>query len=110
MRRAILVLLVACGGGHHSNPDARRVIPDGPPEFLDAGIDAAVLPVFRNPVSTPDTQLATQALQLLGANVPSAQTHSCNSCHALTRQQLRYWRALGDTAMSTCLTDLNVQS
>jgi hypothetical protein len=66
--------------------------------------------VFRNPVSTNDGVLAIQALQLLGANVASAQTHSCNSCHALTRQQLRYWRALGDTAMATCLTDLNVQS
>jgi hypothetical protein len=109
MRRLILVLLVACGGGHHSNPDAPP-IPDGPHEFLDAGVDAAILPVFRNPVTTNDGVLAIQALQLLGANVASAQTHSCNSCHALTRQQLRYWRALGDTAMSTCLTDLNVQS
>jgi hypothetical protein len=110
MRRLILVLLVACGGGHHSNPDAPPVVPDGAHVFLDSGIDAAVLPVFRNPVATNDFVLATQALQLLGANVPSAQTHSCNNCHALTRQQLRYWRALGDTSMATCLTDLGVQS
>ncbi|MEO8844277.1 MAG: hypothetical protein ABI591_09995 [Kofleriaceae bacterium] len=110
MRRAILVLLVACGGGHHSNPDAPPVVPDAAHEFLDASVDAAVLPVFRNPVTTTDGQLVTQALQLLGANVPGAQTHSCNNCHALTKQQLRYWRALGDTGMATCLTDLSVQS
>ena len=110
MRRALLVILMACGGGHDSPDAAIDGKGDAPPTYLDAAIDAAVLPAFRNPVGLGDAQLATQALQLLGANVSGAQTHSCNQCHAVTRQQLRYWRALGDTAMTTCLTDLNVSS
>ena len=50
-------------------------------------------PVFRNPVTLPDDQLATQALQILGAHVSGASA-TCNACHGLTRQHLRYWRAL----------------
>ena len=33
---------------------------------------------------------------------------NCEGCHGMTRQRLRYWRALSDTAMSKCLTDLSV--
>jgi len=73
-------------------------------------IDAPMAPAFRNTVTLDDQTLATQALQLLGANVTGAQTASCNTCHTLTRQQIRYWRGLGDTAMAGCLTDLAVQS
>ncbi len=105
MRHAIvlgMVLATGCGGGGSSDaPDA------GP---ADSSIDAPTLPVFRNPVNLPDDQLAAQALQLLGADVPGASTTSCNGCHGMTKQSLRYWRALSDTSMTSCLTDLNVSS
>ncbi|HWU85800.1 MAG TPA: hypothetical protein VN253_00890 [Kofleriaceae bacterium] len=106
MRRAlVLVLALGCGGKDKvvpadAEPDAA---PDAPP-------DALVVPVFRNPVNLPDDQLALSALRILGANVPGASTTSCNGCHNLTRQQLRNWRALSDTAMSACLTDLTLSS
>jgi hypothetical protein len=93
--------LAACGGGSADTPDA------GAP---DAALDAPTLPVFRNPVSLSDTDLATQSLQILGADVPGANDSSCNGCHGVTKQRLRYWRALSDSAMTTCLTDLSVSS
>jgi len=101
-KRVVLALgfLYACGGSSDA-PDA------GPP---DSSIDAPMAPVFRNPVSLSDTDLATQSLQILGADVPDANTSSCNGCHGLTKQRLRYWRALSDTAMTSCLTDLAVGS
>ena len=103
MKRALVlcVVMLGCGGGSGSDVDA------GP---ADSSIDAPTLPPFRNPVNLPDDQLATQALQLLGAQVPGSNTSSCNGCHGLTKQHLRYWRALSDTSMSSCLTDLNVTS
>ena len=92
MHRAFVVLvLVACGGSSKDNPDA------GPP---DSSIDAPSLPAFRNPVNLDDTTLATQALQILSG--------TCNQCHGMTRQNLRYWRGLSDTSMASCLTDLQV--
>lgn len=101
MRRAwVTALLIACGGGGDA-PDA------GP---ADAGIDAPSLPVFRNPVSMADDELALASLQLLGAQVPGAMQTSCNMCHGLTKQRLSFWRALSDTSLSTCLTDLQVSS
>jgi len=104
MRRpAILGLFVvvvtigsACGGPSSSDP------PDAAPEPDPA-------PAFRNPVDLPDAELAQQALALLGADVNGARS-TCNQCHGMTRQHLAYWRALSDTAMSSCLTDLAVQS
>ena len=104
MRRLLVVcFLVACGGSHAASPDAAVDAPPPPP------IDAAVAPVFRNPVNLPDEQLAPQALAILGADVAGA-TPTCSGCHGLTRQQLRYWSALSDTAMTRCLTDLAVAS
>jgi len=101
-RLAVVIGIAASGiagcGSSHEAPDAA----------VDAAIDAPVAPVFRNPVNLPDDQLATQALQILGANISGAQPQECNSCHGLTRQRLRYWRALSDTAMGKCLTDLSV--
>jgi hypothetical protein len=76
---------------------------------LDSAVDAWLTPPFRNPVSLDDSALATRALQLLGANVAGADQR-CNGCHSLTRQQLRYWRALGDTSMTECLTDLPISN
>jgi len=99
MRRLLLVALVGCGSSHSGNsPDA------APP---DVAIDAPVAPVFRNPVTLPDDQLAQQALTILGASGGGTE---CNACHGMTRQHLRYWRALTDTSMSSCLTDLAVTS
>src|SRR5689334_21815270 len=103
MRRLWLVALAACGGGHPARPDAAA----DAKQYLDAPIDAPVLPVFRNPVALPDHDLAVQALQILGADVTGAH-QECNGCHGMTRQHLRYWRALSDTAMASCLTDLQV--
>jgi hypothetical protein len=88
------------------DPDAPPLDPDAPP-MPDA---PAIAPPFRNPVALPDDQLALSALQILGASVPNASATSCGECHSLTRQQLRYWRVLSDTAMSGCLTDLEVSS
>ena len=106
MRRAIVLFLVlGCGGKD-------RVVPaDADPDAApDAAPDALVVPVFRNPVNLPDDQLALSALKILGARVSGASTTSCNGCHSLTRQQLRNWRVLSDTAMTTCLTDLAISS
>jgi len=90
MRRiAWLAVLAACG-----DPSSEATPPDA------AGPDAPVAPVFRNAVSMPDDQLAHEALTTL--------TTSCESCHGITRQRIRYWRALSDTAMGNCLTDLAV--
>jgi hypothetical protein len=103
MRRLLVLALIGCGS-HHADklPDAAPI----PDVAVDVGPDAPTLPVFRNPVNLPDDQLASQALQILGATGSNAQT--CKQCHGVTRQYLRYWRALTDTTMSTCLTDLQV--
>jgi len=66
-------------------------------------------PPFRNPVALVDDELATQALRILGAEVEGAQP-ACNACHGLTADRLRVWGSLSDTALATCLTDLEVTS
>ena len=103
MRRTLASLaisfLVACGGGGGTDVDAPPMI-DGPP---------TTAPAFRNPVNLPDDELALAALRLLGANVTGAEQR-CQECHGLTRQKIRYWRAISDTSMATCLTDLAVTS
>jgi hypothetical protein len=107
-----LWLGVLCGlavvvGCHHHDHAATDAAVDAE-TFFDAPIDAPVAPVFRNPVTGSDATIAQQALAILGAQVSGANPASCNSCHGMTRQHLRYWRALGDTSMATCLTDLHV--
>ncbi len=97
MRRLVVVLAVAACGNSEPTPQLPA----------DAAIDAPVAPVFRNPVSLADGELATQALQILGANISGA-SQTCSGCHGMTRQRLNYWRALSDTAMTKCLTDLSV--
>jgi hypothetical protein len=107
MRHVLALALIAtgCGGGGGGpSPDAPPIPP------ADAPIDAPIAPAFRNPVDMADDQLALAALQIMGANVPGARTASCNGCHGLTRQNLRYWRSLSDTAMASCFTDLAVGS
>ncbi|MGE0867154.1 MAG: hypothetical protein AB7P03_01235 [Kofleriaceae bacterium] len=107
MRRSLAAIgfLIGCGGTNNSSTDA---VVDATP--ADVGIDAPTLPVFRNQVTLPDDELAMQALQILGANVPGAHTNSCKGCHGMTRQRFSYWRALSDKAMTDCLTDLQVSS
>ncbi|HLL24624.1 MAG TPA: hypothetical protein VK427_20975, partial [Kofleriaceae bacterium] len=109
MRRALVLLLIAAGGcgGSKDNPQRDASPPPPPP---DVAIDAAIAPVFRNAVTLSDADLAQQALQIMGAPVPGAQAASCNTCHGLTRQNLRYWRSLSDTSMARCFTDLDVAS
>jgi len=108
VKRALLGLaLVACGNRNKGGPSDASAI--DAQVFLDAPIDAPVLPAFRNPVALPDDELAMQALGILGA-LPGATTASCNTCHGMTKQHLRYWRALADTSMTKCLTDLQVQT
>lgn len=94
-RFLLLFAIVAACGNPSATPDAA----------VDAAIDAPVAPVFRNPVNLPDDQLAQQALAILNPASPSAE---CNGCHGMTRQKISYWRALSDTAMSSCLTDLSL--
>jgi hypothetical protein len=109
--RLCLVLVLAatamvaggCGDGDSKDradlPDAG--VPDAAPP------DAAVVPAFRTPVDLPDDELADAVLKVLGAPVAGT-SESCDRCHGVTRQTMRYWRALGDTALATCLTDLEV--
>jgi len=87
----LAITAAACGGG-----DDAGTIPDGAP------IDAAVAPVFANPVDLPDDELAMVALQMLGANVEGAD-RNCNACHSITRSRLRSWEVLSDAAMANCI-------
>lgn len=98
-------------------PDARALPNDAgsdAPSALDAYVapDAFSegVPAFRHPVDTPDLELARQALRILGAPAAGATSTYCNDCHGLTRQTIYNWRALSDTALSSCLTDLDVAS
>ncbi|NVB84487.1 MAG: hypothetical protein HOV81_39295 [Kofleriaceae bacterium] len=91
----VFAIVAACG-----NPSAT------PDAAVDAvPVDAPVTPVFRNPVNLPDDQLAQQALAILA---PTSPAQECNSCHGMTRQRISYWRALSDTAMTNCITDLSL--
>jgi len=89
---------IACGSGGDDGGD----VGDG--ARVDAGID---VPAFRNQVDLSDDELGAQVVAFLGGAVPDAAT-TCSECHGVTRQQLRWWRALGDKSMSECLTDLEV--
>ncbi len=97
------------GGADAGDPttDGGRV--DAP--MLDAGTDAGaeLAPIFRNPLSTPDAELAQQALRLMGSSAAGG-SGSCSTCHGITRQTIRYWRALTDTANDACFTDLDVRT
>jgi hypothetical protein len=94
-----IVIASACGGGSESPIDA------APP---DVYIPPA--PALRNPVDMSDEELATRALQLLGAGVAGAKASSCNECHGMTKARLQYWRTLSEDSLSSCLTDLSVSS
>lgn len=84
----VVIAIAACGSPPAADP------------MVDAQMaDAAVAPLFRNPVALPDDELAKQSLEIL---------KECSNCHGITRQRIRYWRALSDTAMGACLTDLTL--
>jgi hypothetical protein len=95
----VLLAAVGCGGGG-SGDDDDTTLPDAPP--IDASIDAPMPPVFRNPVSTPDLELAQQAAALLG----QGSAKLCETCHGLTRTRMRDWDTMTEAGESACLTDL----
>ncbi len=119
---ALSLSVAACGGGAPPEPDAAVgddaartddvgpvdafVTPDGGPS-PDASFDGP--PRFRNPVDLGDLALAREALRILGAPSAGGAIY-CTDCHGLTRQTIRHWRALSDTALATTLTDLEVTS
>jgi hypothetical protein len=106
--RALLVLVIAMSAGCGSDDESGNGADAGPSDAaVDASVDAAVAPVFRNPVDLPDDQLADAVLELLDAPVSGA-TENCSRCHGVGRQTLRYWRALGDESLAECLTSLEV--
>ena len=92
-------------------PDAIRPPPDAmPPDaMLPDAMPPRVAPPFRNPVALPDQDLATQALALLGTP-GSGGVDRCGGCHGVTRQKMRFWRALSDDSLASCLTDLEVST
>jgi hypothetical protein len=51
-----------------------------------------------------DMELATQALQRLGANVPGAQT-GCSSCHTMNAVRLKGWARAANVLNESCLAD-----
>ncbi len=95
------ILFTGCGHGA-DQPDAG---PDGAPTDASPDavpIDAAIAPVFRNPVGLADLPLAQQAAALLRQG--GAKT--CNACHAVTQARLREWDDRTDLAETSCLTSL----
>jgi hypothetical protein len=69
---------------------------DAPPVPIDA---PSGIPKLRNPVSTPDLELAQQASALLGVGGGK----NCDRCHALTRGSLDSWRLETNNAVVNCL-------
>ncbi|HVK78036.1 MAG TPA: hypothetical protein VM734_32235 [Kofleriaceae bacterium] len=92
---SLVALAAACGGGGGDGGDAVDAA-------VDAEVDAFVIPVLRNAVSLPDSELATQASNLLGIGG----SKNCDRCHALTRDRLRSWESETAAATASCLTNL----
>jgi hypothetical protein len=115
-----LALLAGCGDstgigdrdGGGGGSDAGEATSDtGPGPDAGGGLDAGwAVPVFRNPVDLPDEDLAREALEILGAPEAGATEERCLDCHAISRQNIRWWRAQSDVALASCLTDLSVAS
>ncbi|KAB2897803.1 MAG: hypothetical protein F9K40_12270 [Kofleriaceae bacterium] len=82
------------GGGGGGDVDAA--------DLTDAAVDASVIPLLRNPVSTPDLELAQQATALLGVGGAK----NCDRCHALSRDRLRSWDSESNATETACLTNL----
>lgn len=110
----IAVLATGCGGGG-GNDDAGRNADAGTsatdastsdtgPALPDAAEEHA--PIFRNSVSTPDAELAAQALRLMGAPEAGG-SGSCHECHGLTRESIASFRTVTDTAWASCFPELD---
>lgn len=84
--------LVGCGSDGGNSGGDGGVAGDG------GGTGQA--PVFRNRVEMDDTALATAALDVIN----HAET-GCAQCHGITRQTIRHWRALTDTAYENCVPE-----
>ncbi|WP_394844406.1 hypothetical protein LZC95_46055 [Pendulispora brunnea] len=82
---------------------------DAQPESIGASQTTPLegAPPLKNRVLLSDDELAPKALKLLGGTGADL---NCNGCHSITREYVRYWRALSDTALSNCLTDLQVST
>lgn len=94
----------ACKGGS-SSPDADIIDAALPDAFV---ADAAIAPVLFNPRDDlSDSELASQALELMGFGADTMESN-CEDCHGLTRQRMRYWRAITDTSIATCFSDLDL--
>jgi hypothetical protein len=119
MTRTLFVLAALASLGLLSGcPDDPNVPLDGSAE--DTGMtsdtggpieDGSIpdeVPIFRNPVATPDAELAMQSLRLMGSTDAGATAVLCNDCHDLTRQTIRNWVALSDSALTNCLPDLTL--
>ena len=78
---------------------------------IDAGQDAPPerAPLFRNVLTTPDGELARQALRLMGASEAGG-SGSCRDCHGITRQSIAQMREVSDAAWASCFTDLEVRT
>ena len=106
--RSVLLLVLATAAGCGSDDESGNGDDGGPSDAgVDAAVNAAVAPVFRNPVELPDDELADAVLELLDTPV-SGPDDNCSRCHGVGRQTLRHWRALGDQSLATCLTNLEV--
>jgi hypothetical protein len=89
---AVGLALAGCGGGGGGG-DADAA------DLTDAAVDASVIPALRNPVSTPDLELAQAASALLGVGGAK----NCDRCHALTRDRLRSWETESGVSWTACL-------
>jgi hypothetical protein len=90
----LVAVAASCGGGGSDTPDASI---DALP--VDAPIDAAVPPVFRNPVDTASPILAQQAATILGIGDAT----NCDTCHALSRNRLEEWQWYTQWSEDNCL-------
>ena len=111
LRSALLPLVAlgalgaaACSGG--DTPAADAGIPDAIPE-PDATSIAPVLFTPRDDLT--DDELADQALALMGLGADIAD-NNCEDCHGLTRQRMRYWQAITDVSITSCYSDLNLET
>jgi hypothetical protein len=60
-------------------------------------------PLFE-PLALPDTELAREALAVLGSSAVGA-SGSCSTCHALGRPTLTHWQQLTRSFTDACLAD-----
>ena len=99
---SLLALSIGCSSDNDATDAGPPPVDAEPPPP-----DARTVPIFRNPVDTPDPELAHDALVLLGA-AQLGGTENCNDCHGLTGTRMRDWGVMAKESLSTCLTNLDV--